>query len=94
VKLFKELKKQGLNPQNVKWFVDGLNIGTIKIEGVYADFENVKANNQNLRNENENLRNENQNLRYENQELERQIQYNKRMFENDSLAMQKHIVDL
>ena len=68
-------------------------MGTIKIEDVYADFENVKANNQNLRNENENLRNENQNLRYENQELERQIQYNKRMFKNDSLAMQKHIVD-
>src|SRR5919108_4666569 len=94
VKLFKELKKQGLNSQNVKWFVDGLNIGTIKIEDVYADFENLKANNQNLRNENENLRNENQNLRYENQELIRQIQYNKRMFENDSLAMQKHIADL
>ena len=94
VKLFKELKKQGLNSQNVKWFVDGLNIGAIKIEDVYADFENLKANNQNLRNENENLRNENQNLRYENQELIRQIQYNKRMFENDSLAMQKHIADL
>jgi diadenosine tetraphosphate (Ap4A) HIT family hydrolase len=94
VKLFKELKKQGLNSQNVKWFVDGLNIGTIKIEDVYADFENLKANNRNLRNENENLRNENQNLRYENQELIRQIQYNKRMFENDSLAMQKHIADL
>jgi hypothetical protein len=80
LKLFKELKKQGLNPQNVKWFVDGLNIGTIKMEDVYAEFENAKANNQNLRNEN-------QNLRYENQALERQRQYNKRMFENDSLTM-------
>jgi hypothetical protein len=49
LKLFRELKRQGLNLNNVKWFVDGLNIGTIKIEDVYADYENAKANNQNLK---------------------------------------------
>src|ERR687888_1816256 len=91
VKLFKELKKQGLNPQNVKWFVDGLNMGTIKIEDVYADFENVKPNNQNLKNEHENLAYENQSLRSENQDIVNRIQYNRRMFEKDSKAMKEHI---
>ena len=94
VKLFKELKKQGLNSQNVKWFVDGLNIGTIKIEGVYTDFENAKKNYANLLNEKENLRNENQGLRRENQDIVNGIHYNRRMFENESKAMQKHITDL
>jgi hypothetical protein len=73
LKLFRELKRQGLNLNNVKWFVDGLNIGTIKIEDVYADYENAKANNQNLGNENENLTYEHQSLSYQNQELVREI---------------------
>jgi hypothetical protein len=94
VKLFKELKKQGLNSQNVKWFVDGLNIGTIKIEDVYTDFGNAKKNYANLLNEKENLRNENQGLRRENQDIVNGIHYNRRMFENESKAMQKHITDL
>jgi predicted DNA-binding protein YlxM (UPF0122 family) len=38
IKLFKELKRQGLNPQNVKWFVDGLNVGTIKIEDISTNW--------------------------------------------------------
>src|SRR5919201_3741870 len=94
VKLFKELKKQGLNPQNVKWFVDGLNMGTIKIEDVYADFENVKANNQNLKNEHQNLTYENQSLRGENQDIVNGIQYNRRIFDNDSKAMKERIAEL
>jgi hypothetical protein len=94
LKLFRELKRQGLTPNNVKWFVDGLNIGTIKIEDVYADFENLKANNQNLRNEHEGLRNQNQNLRCENQDIVNGIQYNRRIFENQSRAMQEHITGL
>ena len=94
MKLFKELKKQGLNPQNVKWFVDGLNIGTIKIEDIYTDNENAKANNQNLLAENANLRNENQNLTSENQEILRQIENNRRISENKSKAMKQYISDL
>ena len=94
LKLFKELKRQGLTPNNVKWFVDGLNMGTIKIEDVYADFENVKANNQNLKNEHQNLTYENQSLRGENQDIVNGIQYNRRMFENDSKAMKEHIAEL
>jgi hypothetical protein len=94
IKLFKELKRQGLNPQNVKWFVDGLNIGTIKIEDVYADYEDAKANNQNLRNEHENLTYENQSLRGENQDIINRIQYNRRIFENDSKAMKEQTAEL
>ena len=94
MKLFRELKRQGLTPNNIKWFVDGLNIGTIKIEDVYADLEDAKANNQNLRNEHENLAYENQSLRDENQDLVNRIQYNRRMFENDSKAMKEQIAEL
>jgi hypothetical protein len=87
VKLFKELKRRGLNPQNVKWYVDCLNIGTIKMEDIEADYENAKAENQNLLAENENIRNEIQSLQYENQDLIRQIEDNRRIFENRSKAI-------
>jgi hypothetical protein len=94
LKLFKELKRQGLTPQNVKWYVDCLNIGTLKMEDIEADYEDAKANNQNLLTENENLRYEKLSLQYENQELVRQIEYNRQVFENQSKAMQQYISNL
>ena len=88
------MKRQGLNSQNVRWFVDGLNIGTRKMEDVYTDFGNAKVTYQNLLSENANLRNENQNLTSENQEVVRQIEDNRRVFENKSKAMKQYISDL
>jgi hypothetical protein len=94
VKLFKELKRQGLNPNNVKWFVDCLNIGTIKMEDICADYEDAKANHQNLLAQTQSLRDEKQSLQYENQDLVRQIEHDRRIFENESKAMQQYGSDL
>jgi hypothetical protein len=79
LKLFKGLKKHGLNPQNVEWYVDTMNIG-MKLEGLEPDYENVQSKNQSLRSEN--------------QDIVNGIQYNRRIFENQSRAMQEHITGL
>jgi hypothetical protein len=66
----------------------------MKIEDIYADCENAKEDRANILNENEGLRNEHQSLTYQNEELIGKIQYNRRIFENQSRAMQEHITGL
>ena len=61
-----------------------LKLGSMKIEDVYADYEAAKENHVNLCNENENLTYGNQSLMYQNQELIDKMQYNRRIFENQS----------
>jgi hypothetical protein len=50
LKLFKGLKKHGLNAQNVEWYVDAMNIG-MKLEDLEPDYENLQNDNENLYNQ-------------------------------------------
>jgi murein endopeptidase len=49
VKLFKELKKQGLNSQNIGWYADALTVGAMKLPDVSEEYENLKSDNENTR---------------------------------------------
>jgi hypothetical protein len=78
-KLFRGLKKHGLNPQNVEWYVDTMNIG-MKLEDLEPDYENLQS-------ENENLYNQYGNLKYEYFQLERSIRSQTKDFEIKKKAM-------
>jgi predicted DNA-binding protein YlxM (UPF0122 family) len=86
LKLFKGLKKHGLNPQNVEWYVDAMNIG-LKLEDLSPDYENLQS-------ENENLYNQHENLKYSYFQLERNIQSQTKDFEVKKKAMRDEISSL
>jgi uncharacterized protein YoxC len=86
LKLFKGLKKHGLNPQNVEWYVDAMNIG-MKLEDLSPDYENLQS-------ENENLYNHHQNLQYEHLQLQQNIRDQTSEFEAKKKAMREEISNL
>ena len=42
LKLHKALKKRGLNPNNVEWFVDAIETGVIKIPEIQKQYAKIK----------------------------------------------------
>src|SRR5919204_4008834 len=49
LKLFRELKRQGLTPNNVGWYADALTVGAMKLPDVSEEYENLKSDNENTR---------------------------------------------
>jgi hypothetical protein len=42
LKLHKVLKKRGLNPDNVEWFVDAIDIGVVKLPELQGQYQNIQ----------------------------------------------------
>ena len=69
MKLHRALKKRGLNPDNVEWFVDLIELGIVKLPELQGQYQKLQDKVQGLQN---NFRN----MQYRMQESERHLQYN------------------
>ncbi|HEY6883430.1 MAG TPA: hypothetical protein VI278_05265 [Nitrososphaeraceae archaeon] len=81
LKLHKVLKKRGLNPGNVEWFADAIEMGTIKLPELQHEYKN--------------LQNKVQTMQYQKQKLERDLQVIQRqiMESTEVENMHQHNVD-
>jgi hypothetical protein len=69
LKLYKALKKRGLNPNNVEWFVDLIELGVVKLPELQDQYQKYQDKVQTLHS---NF----QDMQYRMQQSERRLQYN------------------
>jgi hypothetical protein len=68
LKLHETLKKRGLNPDNVEWFVDLIELGVVKLPELQDEYRRLEGKTRGLQ---YNF----QDMQYKNQESERYLQY-------------------
>jgi hypothetical protein len=89
LKLHKALKKRGLNPKNVEWFVELLELGIVKLPELQGQYQKLQDKVQGLQN---NFRN----MQYRMQESERHLQYNQQriMEQTDAVTTLQQSFDI